>query len=276
MSITKCFIASAGFGTRMGDVGKILPKPLWPIFNMRILDLQLQYLRELGIDEVYMNTHHHSKELKKWSKEKNVTVLEEEILLGSGGCIHNLMEKYSINEKILIINADQFLFFDKKELTVVVNEVIESNADACLFAISVDASLGYNETVVANNVLNEINKTPQRNKYLTYSGVGVLDLEKIKFKKGVSGFFESVCNYKNSKVLMKEFAKYEYWDFGTTQRYIESLRGCFQNNSMSRFLGRNNVVIPEPSQCIEMLNGGFRVQLFDEEKIEYQGEVSFP
>ena len=90
MTIKKCFIASAGYGTRMGNVGKVLPKPLWPIFDARILDLQLNYLNELGINDVYMNTHHHSKDLKSWSKKKNVNILEEEVLLGSGGCIHNL------------------------------------------------------------------------------------------------------------------------------------------------------------------------------------------
>ena len=42
-------ILSAGFGTRMGPIGKALPKVLWPIFEEALLGIQIEYVNELKI-----------------------------------------------------------------------------------------------------------------------------------------------------------------------------------------------------------------------------------
>ena len=47
MKVNKALILSAGFGTRMGEIGKTLPKILWPIFDKSLLELQVLYLKEM-------------------------------------------------------------------------------------------------------------------------------------------------------------------------------------------------------------------------------------
>ena len=274
MAITKCFIASAGLGTRMGDVGKILPKPLWPIFDRRIMDLQLAYARELGITDIYMNAHHLSSELLNWAKGKNISVLEERVLLGSGGCVHNLKYTHGINEKILIINADQFLFFDASMLSEIESKMNSTESLAYLLGINVAKDSSYNETVIRDNFLTNIVPATGDKSYMTYSGVGILDLEKISYVPGKTGFFETVCNFRENNILMSEPSDYEYWDFGTTKRYIKSLFSCFHKNKMSDFLIKNNVNISGNKDKISMLDNEFIVTCDPEDKVYYKEAVS--
>lgn len=268
MKLRKCFIASAGHGTRMGEIGKLLPKPLWPIFDKTILDLQLDYLAEIGISEIFLNAHHLSDQIMNWAKDKNVEVLPEKEILGSGGCIHNLKSKYEIDEKVLIINADQFLFFKHSFINEMISEMSQKDACAYLLAIKVDGHSGYNETVISNNQLVDID-SPKENSYYTYSGVGLLDLEKLDLKNGPSSFFNTVCNYKEKTVLMREAPDSDYWDFGTIDRYVSSMKKSIEENQMNSFLKRNNVTIECQNNQINMMNDEFILD-FERKEIRYQ------
>ena len=45
MKVDNALILAAGKGTRMGNVGKILPKVIWPIFEKTILELEVAYAK---------------------------------------------------------------------------------------------------------------------------------------------------------------------------------------------------------------------------------------
>ncbi len=51
-------ILAAGHGSRMGPFGAQLPKPIVPICNRPLLAYQLDYMREVGIDEVFVVIGH--------------------------------------------------------------------------------------------------------------------------------------------------------------------------------------------------------------------------
>ena len=54
---TRALILAAGKGTRMGEIGKVLPKVLWPIYERSLLELQVQYAKSLGIKDIYIKNH---------------------------------------------------------------------------------------------------------------------------------------------------------------------------------------------------------------------------
>ncbi|PJB53459.1 MAG: nucleotidyltransferase family protein, partial [Bdellovibrio sp. CG_4_9_14_3_um_filter_39_7] len=56
MSINTGLILCAGKGTRMGAIGKVLPKPLWPLFEKTLIDWQIIQMMKLGIKNIYINT----------------------------------------------------------------------------------------------------------------------------------------------------------------------------------------------------------------------------
>ena len=48
MQIDHILILSAGKGTRMGNIGKNLPKVLWPVLSKSLLELQVAYAQKLA------------------------------------------------------------------------------------------------------------------------------------------------------------------------------------------------------------------------------------
>ncbi len=263
MQIDNCFIASAGLGTRMGNIGKILPKPLWPVFEKTLLELQLEYVKKLGIKNIYVNSHHQHEKMMRWSKNLSIKLVHEETLLGSGGCIHNLKKKFNLFGKLLIINADQFLFFDKGFLLKALRRMAEEGAKAFLIPITVDPKFQYNETFIENDRLIKIEKCSGNKAYYTYSGVGIIDIDKLELVDGPSGFFQTVCDFKSETVIMSQPRNYEYWDFGTLERYIYSLEELLagRGGQMSKFLMDIDVTIPVGNNLLKMLDGKFSFDL---------------
>lgn len=269
MKIKTCFITAAGFGTRMGEVGKRIPKPLWPVFSKTLLDLQLDYAKNLGIENIYINSHHQSELIAKWAMNKNVTLLKEDIILGSGGCVHNLYEHIDNKEEtILIINSDQFYFFDKSYVELAYQQMINENSCAHLIGIKVDKSEKYNETIIEKDSLIKIDKPRGEEDYITYSGVGLIDLSKLKYQKGVSGFFDSVCNFKENHIVMTTPSESEYWDFGTKEKYLSAMFNVLKSETslMYSFLKENNVFdedveINESDNMTEIVLNSYKLKL---------------
>ena len=228
MGIDYALILSAGLGTRMGEIGKRLPKVLWPIFFKSILELQIRYCEDLGVRKIYINTHFLHDEIEKFLKDSSlfdrVTILHEEILLDSGGAIHNLAARPEVNYtgKLLLVNGDQFLFFNQELWSKALDRL--ASCRAVLFGINVEQMALYNETIIENFQLIEIRKNLKiKKEYTTYSGLGLLSLNNLKPFVGISRFFETVADYKNEKVDMVTPDHYEYWDFGTAEIYMKNM-----------------------------------------------------
>ena len=251
MQIDYALILSAGLGTRMGEIGKKLPKVLWPIYFKSLLELQIQYCQRLGIKKIYINTHYLHEEIALFletNKLNNlVTVLHEDPLLGSGGAIHNLASQKEINYKgkLLIVNGDQFLFFDQNCWDRAFEKLAQSRA--VLFGIAVDAGASYNRTIVKNGKLVEIIKNLDRKEnYETYSGLGLLNLDGLEKVAGISSFFDTVANFKKENIQLITPSKFEYWDFGTFEIYAENIFKIsdenFSETEMVKFLKSNNAL----------------------------------
>jgi choline kinase len=252
MQIDYAFILAAGKGTRMGDIGKFLPKPMWPIFNKTLLELQLKYCHDLGVKKVFINTHYLADSIRSFiSLNKfSVEVIElfEPILLDSGGAIHNLAQHKDVNYKgnVILINADQFLLFNKEQIH---NSLLSlENNRACLFGIKVEAKSSYNELKIENSLLTAIEKNDGTKEYVTYSGLGLLKLDGLKKVSGISRFFETVADFKHESITISVPTNYEYWDFGTAKIYHENilkiteLVSLKQKNMLIEFLMKHNAL----------------------------------
>lgn len=235
MQIDYALILSAGLGTRMGDIGKKLPKALWPVFYKSLLELQIDYCNDLGVKNIFINTHFLAEEIEKFissdKKFENVILLHEDPLLDSGGAIHNMASRGDVNYSgtLLLVNSDQFLFFDKKYFQEALSAL--ENSRAALFGIKVDKSSKYNETILDEGVLKDIKKPEGIADYITYSGLGLLKLDSLYPAPGITRFFETVANYKKERVEFITPSKFEYWDFGTAEIYFNSIMAIYQNKN---------------------------------------------
>ncbi len=253
MQIDYALILAAGMGTRMGEIGKKKPKPLWPIFNKTLLELQIRFCRELGVKKIYINSFFLAGEIAAFLRDHkelgDVVLLVEDPLLDSGGAIHNLASRGEVgySGNLLMVNADQFLFFDKKLYIDALNSLESSRA--ALFGIKVPADSKYNETILDIGRLTAISKPSGKTDFVTYSGLGVLKLDGLSPVAGISKFFETVANYKNERIDMIVPDHFEYWDFGTAEIYFKSIKKISQDNdsglktAVLEFLSRNKVDI---------------------------------
>ena len=252
MQLDRALILSAGMGTRMGEIGKILPKVLWPIFSKSLLELQIQYCRNLGIKNIYINVHYLADDIKHHmeqipDKDHEVILLFENPLLDSGGAIHNLARQEEVNYKgnVLLVNGDQFLFFDNNYFTQALEYLIQKNMRATLFGITVNKNENYNETVIVDGRLREIKKNLKTHDYITYSGLGIIKLDDLHPTPGISKFFESVVNFKQEEIYMITPSLFEYWDFGTAEIYAKNIFRIADENlrssMMHDFLTKANI-----------------------------------
>lgn len=254
MQIDIAFILAAGMGTRMGEIGKRIPKPLWPIYQKTLLELQIDFCQEMGIGKIFINAHFMSKEIEAFlrgsEKFKDVKLLVENPLLDSGGAVHNLASSADVNYQgnVLLLNADQFLFFDKNIYKEALKKL--NGSRACLFGISVPKEAMYNEIKLESDRLIEISKPNGNQDFVTYSGLGLLKLNGLTPVSGISNFFESVCNFKNEVVTVLMPNDFEYWDFGTAEIYLKSIATIdvyLKNNKKSHFIDflKRNFVFSE-------------------------------
>lgn len=226
-----CLILAAGFGTRMGEIGKVLPKVMWPVFHKSLLETQVLFARALGYSNIYINIHHQASTILEMTKGNQnfsgVTWLHElPEILDIGGGVHNLARQPEINYsgRLLILNADQVLWFTKSDLAHWMN-ALDGN-DSVLLSLKVQSTQGYNQLVTENGLLKSIRlnkeiQSPQE--ILTYSGNAIVDLSTLKPQMGVSKFFDSVCSFDRKNVCV-DVSDHPYWDFGTKGRYFASLK----------------------------------------------------
>lgn len=257
MQIDYCLILAAGFGSRMGQIGKHLPKVLWPVFEKSLLELQVGYAKSLGINKIYVNLHFKSEEIQNYCSEKEIFrdvefLVELPEILDIGGAIHNLASRQGINYRgrLLVLNSDQFFYLNTNEF----NSIVTSwkNYPVVLLNYFVNSSDGYNalkvddKKIVRGIIPNK--ELPPESKVETYTGISIIDLSRIEKVPGVSKFFESVCLFEKNitpAILLKDAS---YWDFGTIQRYWDTMFRILQtyyhqpNHPFIRFLVQQKAI----------------------------------
>ncbi|RLA65074.1 MAG: hypothetical protein DRQ88_02545 [Epsilonproteobacteria bacterium] len=220
MEIDYALILCAGFGTRMGPIGEVLPKPLWPIFEKTLLELQIKFAKELGAKKIFINIHHQA-ELFKDIKEENVELVFEPEILGTGGAIHNIASRDDVNYhgNFLYLAADQFYFFAerflKEGLDLVCDHVVT------LFGLEIPKGSPYSQLAIEDGLLKRI-KGPREEAGITFSGMALVNLAKLKKEKGFSGFFESVCKYEAADIPVV-IPEGEYIDWGNVANYFSGM-----------------------------------------------------
>jgi len=58
MSINSALIFGAGFGTRMGEITKTIPKPMVTILNKPLIDYAIDITLDASIQNIIVNLHY--------------------------------------------------------------------------------------------------------------------------------------------------------------------------------------------------------------------------
>jgi len=107
----KALLLAAGFGTRLGETTKNLPKCLVKVGNHTMLDHWLYKLTDLGVTDFVINTHYLSNQVEKFIShhplQEKITLSYEPKLLGTGRTVlaHSNFLK---SAKSFIVHVDNF------------------------------------------------------------------------------------------------------------------------------------------------------------------------
>ncbi len=124
----KNIVIAAGYATRLGELTKNFPKPLLKIGDNTILGRMLDDIDGIAdIDEHIIITNHKFAHIfEDWAKElknkKPITIVDDgtetnDTRLGAVCDLLFAMEKLNIDDDMLVVAADNLLFFSFQEFT---------------------------------------------------------------------------------------------------------------------------------------------------------------
>ena len=88
-------ILAAGRGTRLGELGRTVPKILVDVGGEPLLARQIRYLKDGGIERIVINAHHLAEQVESFVAEHSlapdIDVVVEAELLGTAGGVRNAL-----------------------------------------------------------------------------------------------------------------------------------------------------------------------------------------
>ena len=96
-------ILAAGYGMRMDNLTKDIPKPLLKIKNKTLISYAIDLIKNMSFDKIYINTHYKHNMLERFISENypDITISYEETILGTGGGRKNIQTNDTV-----ILNTD--------------------------------------------------------------------------------------------------------------------------------------------------------------------------
>ena len=106
----QAIILSGGLGTRLRPFTEVIPKPLLPIGEKAVLEIQIEHLRANGFDHIFLATNYKSEYIENFFGDGSkygvkLTISKEEIPLGTAGPV-KLLQNELKDEPFLVMNGD--------------------------------------------------------------------------------------------------------------------------------------------------------------------------
>jgi len=115
----KAVILAGGLGTRLRPFTEIIPKPLLPIGEKSVLEIQIEHLRGKGFTEIFLATNYKSDYIENFFGDGSkygvkLTISKEEQPLGTAGPVTLLRDR--LTEPFLLMNGDILTTLDYRQL----------------------------------------------------------------------------------------------------------------------------------------------------------------
>lgn len=179
MSPSSALIFAAGFGSRMGDLTKYIPKPMLLVAGRPLLDYALDLTDNINLKNVVVNTHYLSAHIENHLQEKkHITVVyETPVILETGGGLKNSLPVLG-SDPVFTLNSD-VIWTGNNPLKNLHDAWDPNYMDALLMLIPIEKAQGYKG--VGDFYLNDQKKIQRRgdrsNAPYIYSGAQIIKTE---------------------------------------------------------------------------------------------------
>ncbi len=245
----KALILSAGFGTRLRPLTKMVPKALIPICNEPIIDHTVRYLMGNGISEIGVNAHHHHNQmvhhiqsLQKQGVDIHIRV--EKDILGTGGGIKNFAD-FLKDETFIVINADIITDMPLKDV------LMKHRKSGALVTLVLTRNQRFNQVLIGSDyrIINILD-SPVPDGW-TFTGIHVIEPEIFNLMPRKDSFeiipFYRTLIENGIHIGAYTFKNYNWFDIGTKESYLE-VNG-FLLGRKKLIAGRGSFI--DPSATIE-------------------------
>lgn len=108
-------ILAGGLGVRLHPLTKVLPKPLLPIGEKAVLEIQIENLRKYGVDEIFLSTNYKSAYIENYFRGNmpqgvELHVVKEAEPLGTAGPLSLIRDH--LKEPFFLMNGDLLTLLD--------------------------------------------------------------------------------------------------------------------------------------------------------------------
>jgi mannose-1-phosphate guanylyltransferase len=133
----RAMILAAGFGTRLGALTRLRPKPMLPVCGAPLVRWAVLWLRHHGIREIVINLHHLGEQIEAElgdGRDLDVSIVyshEEGLILGTGGGLRQARAALDDGREgpIVVVNGKILVDLD---LGAVIARHVETNAEATM------------------------------------------------------------------------------------------------------------------------------------------------
>lgn len=124
----KAVILSGGLGSRLKPFTGAIPKPLLPIGDKALLEIQIEQLRKHGFDQIFLATNYKSRYIANFFGDGSnygvkLTISKEDEPLGTAGPLA-LVKDY-LTDPFLVINGD---ILTKLDFSALYNHAVTSDS----------------------------------------------------------------------------------------------------------------------------------------------------
>ncbi len=115
----RAVILAGGLGTRLKPFTEVIPKPLLPIGEKAVLEIQIERFQKFGFDEIYVATNYKADYIERFlgnGSRYGVTlnVSREDKPLGTAGPLRLLRDR--LTEPFVVMNGDILTLADFRDL----------------------------------------------------------------------------------------------------------------------------------------------------------------
>ena len=209
MKINTALILCAGFGKRLYPITLKKPKPLIEINNVTLLEKSINLIKELGINEIILNTFYLKDHISNFIKNKNfdinIHIVDDgKSILETGGGILNMINQ-STDDDFIVFNPDTIWSNDYKNEILKMEEIyFLKKIENILLLVNKNLSFDKNfsgDFDLTNNIISKNDKAD-----FIYIGCQIIN-KKILNNENINKF--SILNIWNKLIDKKKLFGFE-------------------------------------------------------------------
>ena len=218
----KAIILAGGLGTRLKPFTEIIPKPLLPIGEKSVLEIQIERLKEFGFDELFLATNYKSEYIEGFFGDGSrygvkLRISKEDKPLGTAG--PSMLLRDELTEPFIVMNGDILSLVDFSKLY---NFALNQESFLTISIKKEITPFAFGNIFFEGDKVTGIQEKPDIIMYIL-AGIYVMKPEIFKFFPKQPEYFgmdKLIVNMINENRLVTKYELNEYWlDIGRLNDY---------------------------------------------------------